>query len=160
MSVIAVYPGTFDPLTNGHLDLIHRAASLFDSVIVGVAKSSGKSPLFDLDQRIELAQKVLVDYPAVRVVGFEGLLVDFAKQYDANVVIRGVRSIADFEYEAQMAGMNRKMSPQLETIFLTPDQQWSHLSSTLVRDIARHGGDVSDFVPEQVKQSILEKVRP
>jgi pantetheine-phosphate adenylyltransferase len=160
MSKISVYPGTFDPLTNGHLDLIHRAASLFDSVIVGVAKSSGKSPLFDLDQRIELAQKVLVDYPAVRVVGFEGLLVDFAKQYNADVVIRGVRSIADFEYEAQMVGVNRKMSPQLETIFLTPDQQWSHLSSTLVRDIARHGGDVSDFVPKQVKQSILEKVRP
>lgn len=160
MSKISVYPGTFDPLTNGHLDLIHRAAGLFDKVIVAVAKSSGKSPLFDLDQRIELAQKVLVDYPAVEVVGFEGLLVDFAKQYQADVVIRGVRSIADFEYEAQMAGMNRKMSPQLETIFLTPDQQWSHLSSTLVRDIARHGGDVSDFVPEQIKQSILEKVRP
>lgn len=160
MNKISVFPGTFDPITNGHLDLIHRAAELFDTVIVGVAKSSGKSPLFNLDERIELAQRVLAEYPNVQVVGFEGLLVNFAKQHQANVVIRGVRSIADFEYEAQMAGMNRKMSPQLETIFLTPDQQWSHLSSTLVRDIARHEGDVSDFVPEQIKHSILEKVRP
>lgn len=158
MTKTAIYPGTFDPITNGHLNIIQRASKLFDSVLVAAAKSTGKHPLFDLEERVGLAKRVLSPYSNVEVVAFEGLLVDLAKHQNASIIIRGVRSIADFEYEAQMAGMNRQMMPTLETIFLTPHSQWADLSSTLVRDIARHGGNVSDFVPQDIEQAIANKL--
>ena len=155
----AIYPGTFDPITNGHINIIERAAVLFDNVIVAVADSAGKNPLFDSKERVALATVALADYTNVEVVGFSGLLVHLAEQQSANIVIRGVRSIADFEYEAQMVGMNRLMMPALETVFLTPHQEWADLSSTLVRDIARHGGDIKSFVPSNVEQAILKKLK-
>jgi len=155
----AIYPGTFDPITNGHINIIERAAVLFDNVIVAVADSAGKNPLFDSKERVALATVALADYTNVEVVGFSGLLVHLAEQQSANIVIRGVRSIADFEYEAQMVGMNRLMMPALETVFLTPHPEWADLSSTLVRDIARHGGDIKPFVPSNVEQAILKKLK-
>jgi len=158
MKKTAIYPGTFDPLTNGHLNIIQRSAELFDEVLVAVAKSSGKSPLFDLEQRVSMANEALASLSNVSVVLFDGLLVDFAKKHNANIVVRGIRSIADFEYEAQMAGMNRKMLPELETVFLTTHSDWADLSSTLVRDIARHGGDVSNFVPANIAKNISKKL--
>ncbi|PHS72414.1 MAG: pantetheine-phosphate adenylyltransferase [Cycloclasticus sp.] len=157
MSKKAVYPGTFDPITNGHVDIIERSANLFDEVIVVVAKSAGKAPLFELAERVELAQRTLAHLSNVQVHSFEGLLVNFAQQHQASIVVRGVRSIADFEYEKQMAGMNQKMYPALETVFLNPTALWADLSSTLVRDIARHGGDVSDFVSASVLSAISKK---
>jgi len=158
MSKTAIYPGTFDPITHGHINIIQRSAELFDKVIVAVAKSAGKNPFFDMQQRVELAKIALADSANVEVIDFEGLLIDLAEQQQATIIVRGVRSIADFEYEAQMAGMNRQMMPELETIFLTTHSEWADLSSTLVRDIARHGGDVSKFVPATIKQAILEKL--
>jgi len=158
MSKTAIYPGTFDPITHGHINVIRRSAELFDRVVVAVARSAGKNPFFDMQQRVELAKIALVEYSNVEVIDFEGLLVDLAEQQQATIIVRGVRSIADFEYEAQMAGMNRQMMPKLETIFLTTHSEWADLSSTLVRDIARHGGDVSKFVPATIKQAILEKL--
>lgn len=157
MKKTAIYPGTFNPLTNGHLNIIQRSAELFDEVLVAVAKSAGKAPLFDLEQRVAMANEALVSYASVRVVLFDGLLVDLAKQHNANIVVRGIRSTADFEYEAQMAGMNRKMLPELETVFLTTHSDWAHLSSMLVRDIAHHGGDVSTFVPANVAKMFQKK---
>jgi len=158
MSKTAIYPGTFDPITHGHINIIQRSAELFDKVIVAVAKSAGKNPFFDMQQRVELAKIALAENANVEVIDFEGLLIDLAEQQQATIIVRGVRSIADFEYEAQMAGMNRQMMPELETIFLTTHSEWADLSSTLVRDIARHGGDVSQFVPATIKQAILEKL--
>lgn len=158
MSKTAIYPGTFDPITHGHINIIQRSAELFGKVVVAVAKSAGKNPFFDMQQRVELAKQALVGTPNVEVVDFNGLLVDLAQQQQATIIVRGVRSIADFEYEAQMAGMNRQMMPELETIFLTTHSEWADLSSTLVRDIARHGGDVSQFVPATIKHAILEKL--
>jgi len=158
MTTKAIYPGTFDPLTNGHLNIIQRASQLFDTVVIAVAKSAGKNPLFDMDERVSLAKQALSTIANVNVVNFEGLLVNLAKQQNASIIVRGVRSIADFEYEAQMVGMNRKMMPELETVFLTPHTEWADLSSTLVRDIARHGGDVSDFVPLNIERAITRKV--
>jgi len=158
MSKTAIYPGTFDPITHGHINIIQRSAELFDKVVVAVAKSAGKNPFFDMQQRVELAKQALVGSPNVEVIDFNGLLVDLAQQQQATIIVRGVRSIADFEYEAQMAGMNRQMMPELETIILTTHSQWADLSSTLVRDIARHGGDVSKFVPATIKHAILEKL--
>ena len=158
MTKKAIYPGTFDPLTNGHINIIQRASDLFDSVIVAVAKSSGKAPLFNLQERVVLAQQALSHYANVEVLSFESLLVDLAKQQQSKIIVRGVRSIADFEYETQMAGMNRKLTPELETIFLTTHSDWADLSSTLVRDIARHGGQITNFVPPSVEQAILQKL--
>ena len=158
MSKIAIYPGTFDPMTNGHINIIQRSLKLFDKVVVAVAASAGKSPLFETQQRVDLAKQALCDSQQVEVIAFDGLLVDLARQQHASIIVRGVRSIADFEYEAQMAGMNRQMMPELETIFLTTHSQWADLSSTLVRDIARHGGKISNFVPAIVEQAIMEKL--
>ena len=154
----AIYPGTFDPLTNGHLDQIVRAAALFKTVVVAVAKSGTKNPLFDLGERVDLAEKALADYRNVEVLAFEGLLIDLAEQLEAGVIVRGVRSIADFEYEAQMAAINKQMQPRLETVFLTSDQTLSCVSSTLIRDIARHDGKVTKFVPKLVEEAILTKL--
>lgn len=143
---IALYPGTFDPITNGHIDLVKRAANLFDEVIVSIASSQKKKPRFTLEERIDLAQKVLSDCPNVSVKGFDILLIDFAKQQNASVLIRGLRAISDFEYEFQLASMNRNLAPDIESLFLMPADEYSFISSSLVKEVASLGGDVSDFV--------------
>lgn len=157
MAKIVLYPGTFDPITNGHFDLIERAARLFDKVIVAVAKSSGKNPLFTVEQRVELAKQVITPLENVEVCGFSGLLVDFARQKQANVLLRGLRAVSDFEYEFQLANMNRRLAPEIESLFLTPAEQYSFISSTLVREIAALGGDVDEFVPEAVKLALQNR---
>lgn len=154
MSVKAIYPGTFDPVTNGHADLIERASRLFGEVIVGIAASPSKKPRFDLAQRVELLEAVTQHLSNVTVVGFSGLLVDFAKDHQANVLIRGLRAVSDFEYEFQLANMNRRLSPDLESVFLTPAEENSFISSTLVKEVALHNGDVSQFVHPVVKQAL------
>ena len=143
---IALYPGTFDPITHGHTVLVQRAARLFDQVIVAVAINAGKNPLFTLDERVELAEKVLHGVGGVSVIGFDTLLVDCAREHGANVILRGLRAVSDFEYEFQMAGMNRQLYPDVETMFLTPSEQYMFISATMVREIATLGGDVSLFV--------------
>lgn len=153
----AVYPGTFDPITNGHTDIIDRAANLFDRVIVAVARDTGKHPVCDVEQRVDLARQVLGDRRGIEVMPFEGLLVKFCTEQNAMVVIRGLRAVSDFEYEFQLAGMNRRLAPEVETIFLTPAEQFAFISSTLVREIARLGGDVSEFVHPLVMQAMHEK---
>ena len=142
----AVYPGTLDPITRGHEDLVRRAASLFDEIIVAVADSHGKRPFFDEDERVEMATQALASFPNVRVVGFSGLLMEFLHKHDAKIILRGLRAVSDFEYEFQMAGMNRKLYPNVETLFLTPAEQYMFISATMVREIASMGGDVSPFV--------------
>jgi len=142
----AVYPGTFDPITNGHEDLIQRAARLFDEVIVGVAHSQAKRPFFSLDERVSLAVAVLAQYPNVKVLGFSGLLSEFVKDQQASVILRGLRAVSYFEYEFQLAGMNRRLAPGVETLFLTPSDKYLFLSATIVREIAVLGGDVTAFV--------------
>jgi len=143
---IALYPGTFDPITNGHIDLIKRATKLFDSVVVAIAASSKKNPKFSLEERVELAEKVLTDCPNVTVKSFDILLIDFARQQDATVLIRGLRAVSDFEYEFQLASMNRNLAPDLESVFLMPADEYSFISSSLVKEVAALGGDVSKFV--------------
>jgi len=155
----AIYPGTFDPITRGHEDVVRRAARLFDEVVVAVAKSHSKKPLFDLDERVALAAEVLADCPNVRVVGFSGLLMQFAREEGALVVIRGLRAVSDFEYEFQLAGMNRHLYPEVETIFLTPSEQYMFISASLVREIAVLGGDISKFVPSVVDVAIQQKLK-
>ncbi len=157
MSVKAIYPGTFDPVTNGHTDLIERASHLFSEVIVGVAASPSKQPRFDLAQRVAMIEAVTKDLENVTVVGFSGLLVDFAKAHQANVLIRGLRAVSDFEYEFQLANMNRRLAPELESVFLTPSEENSFISSTLVKEVALHHGDVSQFVHPVVKQALEKK---
>jgi pantetheine-phosphate adenylyltransferase len=153
----AVYPGTFDPITNGHVDLVLRATRLFDRVVVGVAKDTGKNPVCALKERVELAKLALADVPNVEIVPFEGLLVDFCKSHGAGIVIRGLRAVSDFEFEFQLASMNRRLAPEVETIFLTPAEQYAFISSTLVREIARLGGDVSEFVHPEVQRMLASK---
>ena len=152
-----VYPGTFDPITNGHIDLIGRACKLFDHVIVAVAQSAAKKPLFDLDERVALAKTTLKDFDQVEVCGFDGLLAHFVKEQQASAVIRGLRAVSDFEYEFQLANMNRAMMPEMESIFLTPSERFSYLSSTMVREIASMGGDVSQFVPNVIEDALNKK---
>jgi pantetheine-phosphate adenylyltransferase len=155
----AVYPGTFDPLTRGHEDLVRRAAKLFDPLIMGVAISRGKSTFFTLQERTEMAREVLGDLKNVQITSFTGLLTEFVRKHDAQVVIRGLRAVSDFEYEFQLAGMNRSLNPDFETIFLTPSEQHMFISATLVREIAILGGDVSKFVHPAVGQRLAAKVR-
>lgn len=150
MTSTAVYPGTFDPITNGHTDLVERAARLFDHVIVAVAANPGKNTAFSLDERIALAREVLGHLDSVRIEGFDSLLVDFAREHGAGVILRGLRAVSDFDYEFQLAGMNRRLASDIETIFLTPAEQYSYISSSLVREIAGLGGDVSPFVHAKV----------
>lgn len=152
-----VFPGTFDPMTYGHLDLITRASSLFDKVQIAVAASPGKRPLFSLEERIELAQDVCSHLPNVSVIGFSNLLIDFMKEQNATILLRGIRTGSDFEYESQLAAMYRRMMPEIEIIFLPPAEQFAFVSSTLVREIALHGGDAMQFVPETVAKAILLK---
>ena len=155
-SRIAVYPGTFDPITNGHSDLVARAAPLFDRLVVAVAKSSGKTPRFELDERVKLARAALVGVPNVEVRGFDTLLASFVAECGAGVILRGLRAVSDFEYEFQLASMNRHLIPQAETLFLTPAEEWGFISSSLVREIASLGGDVSDFVHPAVQKALRE----
>ena len=155
---IAVYPGTFDPITLGHEDLVRRAAYLFDEIIVAVAGSTNKTTLFSLDERVHLAQTVFSMYANVRVIGFSGLLMQFVQAQNAHMVIRGLRATSDFEYEFQLAGMNRKLYPEFETLFLTPSEQFMFISSSLVREVATLGGDVQAFVSPTVKDAISRKL--
>ena len=157
MTTRVIYPGTFDPITNGHLDLIERAAAMFDHVIVGVAFNPSKKPLFDLNERVELAGKITKHLDNVEIVGFSGLLVDFAKERNANILVRGLRAVSDFEYEFQLANMNRRLMPELETVFLTPAEENSFISSTIVKEVALHKGDVSQFVDPLITKALLEK---
>ena len=154
----AVYPGTFDPFTSGHEDLVRRASSVFDEVIVAVADSRGKQPLFNLEERVVIAQEVLARFDNVSVTGFSGLLMDFIQLNQAKIVLRGLRAVSDFEYEFQLAGMNRNLYPDVETLFLTPAEQYTFISATMVREIAILGGDVSSFVNPIVLGYIKERL--
>ena len=151
---IAVYPGTFDPITNGHVDLIDRAAPLFEHLIVGIAESPGKGPTLPLQMRVDLARKALAQFGNVEVRGFDGLLAHFVRDMGAGVLLRGLRAVSDFEYEFQLASMNRHLIPEVETLFLTPAEQYGFISSSLVREISRLGGDVSGFVPPAVASAL------
>ena len=153
-----VYPGTFDPFTRGHEDLVRRAARLFDRVVVGIAASETKRPMFTLDERIAMTREVLADVPNVAVTGFSTLLMKFVHEQGARAVLRGLRAVSDFEYEFQMAGMNRRLWPEVETLFLTPSEQYMFVSATIVREIARFGGDVSEFMHPAVARRLREKV--
>ena len=154
----AVYPGTFDPLTRGHEDLVRRAGSLFGALILGIADSKAKRTFFTLQERVDMAREVLGDVKNLQIVGFKGLLIDFVRKHDARVVLRGLRAVSDFEYEFQLAGMNRNLYPEMETIFLTPSEQHMFISATLVREIAVLGGDVSKFVHPAVARRLKAKV--
>jgi pantetheine-phosphate adenylyltransferase len=153
-----VYPGTFDPVTKGHEDLVRRAAKLFDHVVVGIADSESKRPMFTTDERISMAREVFTRYANVEVAGFSGLLMDFVHSIGASVIVRGLRAVSDFEYEFQMAGMNRNLYPEVETLFLTPAEQYLFMSSTIVREIARLGGNVEKFVSPEVAARLNAKV--
>ena len=155
---IAVYPGSFDPVTLGHLDIIKRTASMFDKVIIGVLNNRAKSPLFTARERVELLEEVTGDIPNVEVQAFHGLLIDFVRQNDAKVIVRGLRAITDFEYELQMAQTNHKLEPSVETVFLTTSLEYSYLSSTIVKEVAFYHGDISKFVPDVVRERIREKM--
>ncbi|SEL23792.1 Phosphopantetheine adenylyltransferase [Atopomonas hussainii] len=152
-----LYPGTFDPITKGHGDLIERASRLFEEVIIAVAASPKKNPLFALETRVELAQQVTAHLPNVRVVGFSTLLADFVREQNANILLRGLRAVSDFEYEFQLANMNRQLAPEVESLFLTPSEKYSFISSTLVREIAALGGDISKFVHPQVHEALKQR---
>ncbi len=151
-----VYPGTFDPITNGHLDLIERAALMFDQVLIAVASSPSKNTMFSLEKRVELAKEVTAHIPNVSAKGFSGLLVNFAKSEESNLLIRGLRTTVDFEYEFGLTNMYRRLSPGLESVFLTPSEQYAFISSTIVRETAIHGGDVAQFVPPAVNSALIE----
>ena len=155
----AVYPGTFDQMTMGHVDLVKRASKLFDIVIIAIASSDSKKPMFSLEERIEIGNKIFAEDPKVEVVGFSGLLVNFAKDNDANILIRGLRVVADFEYEFQLANMNRAMSPDIESVFLTPKEEYSYISSSLVKEIATMGGDVTRFVDPVTLEALHQKIK-
>jgi pantetheine-phosphate adenylyltransferase len=155
----AVYPGTFDPITNGHQDLVRRAASVFERVIVAIAQNPNKTPMFPLEKRVELARQVLSDIPGVEVMGYSGLTVDFARQHGVQVVVRGLRAVSDFEFEFQLANMSRHLSRELETVFLTPQEQFTFISSTLVREIAVLGGNVGEFVHPLVAAELKKMKR-
>lgn len=161
VGVTAIYPGTFDPITHGHTDIIHRGARLFDRVIVGVAANPGssKKPVFSLDERLEMVREAIGDAPNIQVEGFGTLLVEFVRERDARVILRGLRAVSDFEHEFQLASMNRQLQPGVETVFLTPAEQYAFISSTLVREVAALAGDVSRFVHPSVARALAERVR-
>ncbi|ATZ10050.1 pantetheine-phosphate adenylyltransferase [Erwinia amylovora] len=154
MSTKAIYPGTFDPMTNGHLDIVTRAALMFDRIVLAIAASPSKKPMFTLEERVALAGEVVAHLPNVEVVGFSDLLANFAKAQQANVLVRGLRAVSDFEYEMQLAQMNRHLLPTLESVFLMPSEQYSFVSSSLMKEVARHGGDVESFLPTAVYQAL------
>jgi pantetheine-phosphate adenylyltransferase len=159
MHTKAIYPGTFDPITNGHADLIERAANMFTHVIVGIAANPSKKPLFSLDERVELIKQVTQHLSNVEVIGFKGLLADFAEDQGATVLIRGLRAVSDFEYEFQLANMNRRLNPNLESVFLTPSEENSFISSTLVKEVALHRGKVDQFCPPVVQDALTKKLK-
>lgn len=159
MKITAIYPGTFDPITNGHLDLVSRAARFYDRIIVAVALNKGKSPLFSLNERVAMVEAVIAGLDNVEAIGFDNLLVEFARQQGVNVILRGLRAVSDFEYEFQLASMNRRLATDIETVFLTPAEQYEFISSSMVREIARLHGDVSSFVPDIVHQRLIDKFK-
>jgi len=159
MSVTALYPGTFDPITTGHSDLVRRATRVFDKVIVAIAANPAKKPLFSLDERVDMARTVLADLPGVSVVGFDTLLIDCVRQHQARVILRGLRAVSDFEYEFQLAGMNRHLDPDVETVFMTPSEHEMFVSASLIKEIAALGGDVGPFVHDRVMQALRAKLR-
>jgi pantetheine-phosphate adenylyltransferase len=154
----AMYPGTFDPFTNGHNDLVRRACRIFDHVVVAIAANPGKAPLFSLEQRMALARRVLADVPNVEVAGYSGLTVNFAREHGLNAIVRGLRAVSDFEFEFQLATMNRHLSSDVETVFLTPTEQFNFISSTLIREIASLGGDIREFVHPLVAEAIGQRL--
>lgn len=154
----AIYPGTFDPLTNGHLDLLTRVSLMFDHVILAIASSPGKKPMFTMQERVMLAKQATLHLSNVEVIGFSSLMADFAKQHQANILVRGLRAFSDFEYEMQLANMNRHLMPTLESVFLMPAKESSFISSSLMKEVARHGGDITPFVPASVAQALLVKI--
>lgn len=158
MSTKAIYPGTFDPMTNGHLDIVTRAALMFDKIVLAIAASPSKKPMFSLDERVALARQVVAHLPNVEVVGFSDLMANFARDQQANVLVRGLRAVSDFEYEMQLAHMNRHLLPTLESVFLMPSEKYSFISSSLVKEVARHQGDVSAFLPEPVHIALQAKL--
>ena len=155
----AIYPGSFDPVTFGHLDIIRRASKIVDELVVGVLNNNSKTPLFSVENRVKMLEEVVRDIPNVKVMSFEGLLVDFAKKIDAQIIVRGLRAVTDFEYELQMAQTNHKLASDVETVFLTTNLQYSYLSSTTVKEVAAFGGDISQFVPEYIEQKVWEKMK-
>ena len=155
----AIYPGSFDPVTNGHIDIIKRAAAISDELIVGVLQNKAKTPLFSVEERVIILREVTKNLKNVKIIPFEGLLIDFAAQMDAKVIVRGLRAITDFEYELQMSQTNRKLNADIETLFLTTSLEYSFLSSTTVKEVASFGGDISQFVPEFVAEQITEKIK-
>lgn len=158
MNNIAVYPGTFNPITYGHIDLVARAAQIFDHVIVAIAANTNKNPIFSLIERVELSQRVLEKYKNVEVIGFESLLTDFMKKHQARIILRGLRAVSDFDYEFQLAGMNRYLAPDIESVFLMPGEKYSYISSSFVREIAALGGEVKQFVPEIIAAALYKKL--
>lgn len=159
MTTKAIYPGTFDPLTNGHLDLLTRASHLFDHIVLAIAASPSKRTLFTLDERVALAKDATQHLSNVEVIGFSDLMAHFAEQQNANILVRGLRAVADFEYELQLAKMNHHLMPTLESVFLMPSEEWSFISSSLVKEVARHGGDVSHFLPNAITTALVKKLK-
>lgn len=159
MDIIAIYPGTFDPITHGHVDIARRASHLFEKVILAIAESAVKNPLFSLDERVMMAQLALAGLKNVEIMGFSGLMVAFAEQQNANVIVRGLRAVSDFDYEVQLAAVNRKLKPSIETVYMSPEEEYSFISSSFVRDVALHGGDVSQFVHPAVEKSLIKKFK-
>ena len=155
----AIYPGSFDPITNGHIDIVLRAQSIFDEVVVAILKNPDKDSLFTVRERIDMLKEIFKENGRVTIRAFDGLLVNFARQINANAIVRGLRAISDFEYEFQMALMNRKLSPEIETVFMTPREEYTYLSSGLVKEIASHGGDIHEFVPEIVEKRLRNKLK-
>ena len=151
MKKIAIYPGSFDPITNGHLDLIKRASKLFDEVIIAITQNANKSSFLSIDQRVDAVKKSITSLNNTRVLSFDSLLVDFAREHNAQIIIRGLRAVSDFEYEFQLSGMNKRLNPEIETLFMTPSEEFANISSSLVREIYTLGGDISAFVPDSVK---------
>lgn len=159
MKKTVLYPGTFDPITKGHMDLVNRACRLFDKVVIAIAHSPAKKPLFSLDERVDMVRMIFAENPQVEVLGFRGLLANFARENNAIAVLRGIRAVSDFEFEFQLANMNRHLDPDLESIFLTPSEKYSYISSSLVREVASLGGDISAFVDERVEQALFDKFK-
>jgi pantetheine-phosphate adenylyltransferase len=155
MKTIAIYPGSFDPITNGHVDLIHRACKLFDKVIIAIAQNTNKDSFLSIDQRVKAVETAIEPLTNTRVLSFDSLLVDFAREHNAQIIIRGLRAVSDFDYEFQLSGMNKRLNPAIETLFMTPSEEFANISSSLVREILSLGGDISQFVPESVKTILL-----
>ena len=155
MKTIAIYPGSFDPITNGHVDLIHRACKLFDKVIIAIAQNANKDSFLSIDQRVKVVETAIEPLTNTRVLSFDSLLVDFAREHNAQIIIRGLRAVSDFDYEFQLSGMNKRLNPAIETLFMTPSEEFANISSSLVREILFLGGDISQFVPESVQTILL-----